>query len=332
MTGPGGGRGPAGAVLVTGASTGIGYACAMRMCAKGWGVLAGVRREEDAERLRAEMRRGGRQAGVFSELEPVLLDVTSAEQVAALPGVINGWLGRWGLDGLRGVVNNAGVVVAGPLECVPVEQVRRQLEVNTLGALAVSQACLPLLRRWGGGDGRAGDRRAGDGRAGDRRAGGRRPTARIVMVSSISGRNAAPLLGPYAMSKFAMEAMADGLRRELAAVRAGVEVSVVQPGAIATPIWEKPTGRETWDAGPAGARVRELYGEMVPAVEARIAKVAADAAPVGLVADAVEDALCDARPFVRRLVGQDAKMTAALAAVLPARWMDGLVARALGLR
>jgi NAD(P)-dependent dehydrogenase (short-subunit alcohol dehydrogenase family) len=319
VTRPGGGRGPAGAVLVTGASTGIGYACAMRMCSRGWGVLAGVRREADAERLRAEMRRGGRQAGVFSELEPVLLDVTSAEQVAALPGTINGWLSRWGLEGLRGVVNNAGVAVAGPLECVPLEEVRRQLEVNTLGALAVSQACLPMLRRWAAGSGAGGGVAAG------------RPTARIVMISSISGRNAAPLLGPYAMSKFAMEAMADGLRRELRAVKAGVDVSVVQPGAIATPIWAKPTGRETWERGAAGAGVRTLYGAMVPAVEARIAKVAEGAAPVGLVADAVEHALCDARPFARRLVGADAKLTALLGSALPARWMDALVARALGL-
>ncbi|PYR57414.1 MAG: short-chain dehydrogenase/reductase, partial [Acidobacteria bacterium] len=163
-------------VLITGSSTGIGEACARRLDAAGWRVFAGVRREEDGQRLRA---------GMSSRLTPVLLEVTDAASMARAARTI----GVEGADaGLDGLVNNAGIAVAGPLEYLPIADFRRQLEVNVVGPLAVTQALLPAIRARRG---------------------------RIVLMGSIAGRMTVPFLGPYSASKFALEAMADALRVEL---------------------------------------------------------------------------------------------------------------------
>jgi NAD(P)-dependent dehydrogenase (short-subunit alcohol dehydrogenase family) len=167
---------PSRTVFVTGASTGIGRATALELARRGWAVLAGLRRP-------AELGPG---------ITPVELDVTSPAQVAALRG-----------RPLDALVNNAGIAVTGPLEYLPLEELREQLEVNTVGQLAVIQACLPALRAARG---------------------------RIVNVSSVSGRIAFPTYGPYAASKFALEALSDSLRRELRG--SGVDVVVVQPGGV----------------------------------------------------------------------------------------------------
>src|SRR5688500_3137446 len=184
-----------GAVVITGASTGIGHACALDLDSHGCHVFAGVRREEDAERLRSER----------AFIEPVRIDVTDADSIASARDRVGEAVGAAGLAGL---VNNAGIAVPGPLEHLPIDELRRQLEVNLVGQVAVTQAFIPMLRTSRG---------------------------RIVNIGSIGGRVALPMLGPYAASKHAIEGVSDSLRRELPPW--GIEVSVVRPGPIATEIW-----------------------------------------------------------------------------------------------
>jgi NAD(P)-dependent dehydrogenase (short-subunit alcohol dehydrogenase family) len=180
-----------GAVLVTGASSGIGEATASHLASLGFRVFAGVRKDEDAERLR-------------ERVTPVKLDVVDEESIATARREVE----EAAPDGLAGLVNNAGVSVSGPVEFIPLEELRRQLEVNVIGQVAVTQAFLPAIRRARG---------------------------RIVNVSSVGGRVALPLMSPYNASKFALEAVSDSLRREVR--QFGVHVAVVEPGAIRTRIW-----------------------------------------------------------------------------------------------
>ncbi|MGD9126638.1 MAG: SDR family NAD(P)-dependent oxidoreductase, partial [Planctomycetia bacterium] len=175
-------------VLITGASTGIGAACAIELDRRGWHVFAGVRREEDAKAL---------QDKASERLTPVMLDVTIPEQITQAIQTIETTVGDQGLNGL---VNNAGIAIGGPLEAVSDELLRKQLDVNVFGAIAVTRTAMPLLRRGQG---------------------------RIVMMGSISGRIAVPFLSPYAMSKFALEALSDSLRNEV--YRWGLRVSLVEP-------------------------------------------------------------------------------------------------------
>src|SRR5581483_7822637 len=189
--------------LVTGASSGIGAACANRLVRGGWHVLAGVRRTGDAPAGTEELR----------------LDVTDPTQIRAAADRV---------ERLDGLVNNAGIVVAAPLEELPLDELRRQLEVNVVGQLAVTQALLPALRAARG---------------------------RIVLVGSIAGRSALPFLGAYSASKFALEAVADALRIERAP--AGIRVSLVEPGTIATPIWQ----RAAADADELAARLGPALAE-----------------------------------------------------------------------
>ena len=247
-------------VLITGASSGIGAACAVRLRDRGWRVLAGVR-----------------SAGSAPEgTEEVIVDVTDPPQLE--------------LDELHGLVNNAGVAVAGPLEFLPADELRRQLEVNVVGQLRVTQLCLPALR-------------AGRGRVGG--------------MGSISGLNALPLLGAYAMSKFALEAMTDALRVELAPW--GIHVAIVEPGTIKTPIWT----RERPDP-PAEALT--LYGARVDAFRKLAVKRGTAGAPPEDVADAVEHALTAEKPRTRYLVGRDAKLRRRVER-LPVQLRDRVIVR-----
>jgi NAD(P)-dependent dehydrogenase (short-subunit alcohol dehydrogenase family) len=257
-------------VLVTGASTGIGRACATRFVERGCRVLAGVRKAGDAP----------------EGTEEVMLDVTDAEAIASAAAHV---------DRLDGLVNNAGIVVACPLEFLPLEELRHQLEVNVVGQVAVTQAFLPAVRAARG---------------------------RIVVVGSIAGRSALPFLGAYAMSKHALEAMADSLRVELAPD--GIHVAIVEPGTIATPIWSKP--RPLIDTLPAEAAQR--YGRRMASFRRIAAKRAAVAAAPEIVVSAIEHALVAERPRTRYLVGRDARIRAAIER-LPARTRDRLVARVL---
>jgi NAD(P)-dependent dehydrogenase (short-subunit alcohol dehydrogenase family) len=272
-----------GTVVITGASTGIGRATALRLARAGFDVLAGVRREEDGADLRAQDGR----------IEPVLVDVTDAGQIASLAA-------RVGAVPLAGLVNNAGIAVAGPLEGVPIDLVRRQYEVNVFGLLAVTQALLDPIR-------------AGQGR--------------IVNIGSIGGRINTPFVGPYSSSKAAVRSLSAALRRELRPW--DIRVALVEPGALDTPIWRKGEAgaQETIDALPD--RVRSLYARPLDALVAATRKIAANASSADDAAQAIEHALTAERPKAIYTVGREARIQGALHSVLPARTFDALVARAM---
>jgi len=272
-------------VLVTGASTGIGRAAALHMDELGWRVFAGVRKEEDAESLR--------EAG-SERLSPLILDVTEPEQIAAAAARVGEEVGEAGLDGL---VNNAGIGVMGPLETVPIEDFRRQIEVNLTGQVAVTQALLPLIRR---------------------------ATGRIVFISSGGGRMALPFGGPYHAAKFGLEGAADSLRQELRPW--GIEVTVIEPGSIKTPIWERAVGSYEEAAKHAPPAQEELYGERLAGLRSGVERVEARGIPPEKVAAAIADALTARRPRTRRRVGLDAQGQILLRRLLPDRALDRLVA------
>jgi NAD(P)-dependent dehydrogenase (short-subunit alcohol dehydrogenase family) len=261
-------------VLVTGASSGIGEACAQRLVRSGWRVLAGVRREGDAP----------------TGTEEVILDVTDADHIRAAAD---------GVDELHGLVNNAGIALASPLEFIPPDELRYQLEVNLVGQVAVTQAFLPALRRVKG---------------------------RVVFMGSIAGRSALPFLSPYAASKHALEAVADSLRLELRPF--GIHVSIVEPGTIKTPIWARSAERA--DALIAGSddRLGELYGGRIAAFRQIALKRGAAGAPAEAVAKVVESALTAERPHTRYLIGRDAKLRAGFER-LPDRLRDRIYERVL---
>jgi len=282
---------PRGAVLVSGASTGIGRATALRLARAGHPVFAGVRKEADADSLRGEGLAG---------LTPVLFDVTDAAAIAAAVKTASEAVGK---RGLQGVVANAGIGIGGPLEFIELDEVRRQLEVNVIGVLAVVQAAMPLIRTGKG---------------------------RVVITGSIGGRNALPILGAYCASKFALEALAESMRRELAP--SGIHVALIEPGAIATPMMTEKVqseGQELLDALEGEAK--GLYEPMARAVTAAFAKFAAEAIPAERVAEVIEHALTAARPRTRYLVGTDAKIQAFLAWALPDRLRDVVIGRLIGL-
>ncbi|HEX2233153.1 MAG TPA: SDR family oxidoreductase [Thermoleophilaceae bacterium] len=271
-----------GSVVVTGASTGIGEATARHLKSRGFEVYAGVRKPEDADRLR--------EAGV----SPVMLDVTDSRSIADAAAEVGG-------GALAGLVNNAGVAVTGPVEFVPVDELRRQLEVNLIGQVAVIQAFLPRLREARG---------------------------RIVNVSSIGGRVALPLMSPYSASKFGLEAVSDSLRRELR--DHGVEVVLIEPGGVKTPIWRKGNRAADELLAAAPPEADRLYGKLVTSLRAEADKIDRERGlPPEAVADVIGEALTARRPRTRYLVGRDAKLRALAASLLPDRAMDALIGRAL---
>jgi NAD(P)-dependent dehydrogenase (short-subunit alcohol dehydrogenase family) len=270
-------------VLITGASSGIGEATALRLARAGWRVFAGVRSAADGERLRAA-------AG--EQLEPVTIDVTEAATIAAAAEALGG-------EPLDGVVNNAGTALAMPLEFLPLDQLRRQLEVNLVGHVAVTQALLPNLRAARG---------------------------RIVNVGSIAGRSALPFLGAYAASKHALEAFTDSLRVELRPF--GIAVTVIEPGTIATPIWRKGGERFQELAAQMPHELTELYGTRMEAFREAAASARQRAEPADKVARVVERALTEERPKARYVVGRDA-WRRALVERLPAGLRDRVYERVL---
>jgi len=276
---------PARAVVITGAATGIGAACTQRLAAAGFHVFAGVRNARDGIAL---------QNRVAGQVTPVLLDVTDAAQIAAAHELVATSVGDQGLVGL---VNNAGVAVGGPLEFLPIAELRYQMEVNVYGMVGVTQAFLPLLRR---------------------------ATGRIVNMSSISGLAATPFVGPYAASKYALEALSDAWRVELRPW--GIQVVLVEPGTIATPIWQK--GLEMADRllAQLPPAAHTFYGPIFPFMRARLAHT--QGIPADSVAQVVAQALIVKRPNARYLVGNDARVRVILER-LPTRWRDRLIASRL---
>jgi NAD(P)-dependent dehydrogenase (short-subunit alcohol dehydrogenase family) len=273
---------PSGTVLVTGASTGIGEATVLHLKTLGFDAVGAVRKDEDAERLEG---RGVR---------TLRIDVTDAGQIAAARDEL-------GDVALAGLVNNAGIAVAAPLEFLPVDRLRQQLEINLIGQAAVTQAFLPALRRARG---------------------------RIVNVSSIGGRVALPLVSAYNASKFGLEGMSDSLRRELRSQ--GVDVILIEPGGVKTPIWEKgeALADEMMEEVPPDAE--RLYGKLIAALRAGTRRIATETgSEPQAVAEAIGTALTASRPRTRYVVGSDAKLRARMSRVLPDRVMDRLIARSL---
>jgi NAD(P)-dependent dehydrogenase (short-subunit alcohol dehydrogenase family) len=273
------------AVLLTGASRGIGRATALRLARAGWMVYATVRSAADGEALVLEA------AG--AAVHPLQLEVTSDEEIAALDEALPARLDA--------IVNNAGIVVSGPLETLSAADLREQFDVNVVGAVALTNLVLPRLRASRG---------------------------RIVFVSSLSGVISTPMTGAYNASKFALEAIADAWRLELRPW--GIKVILVEPAMTDTDLWRKAPETLEAEAAEMSAEHRELYAEHLDGMRKTVPRMQKMAKPVDTVAAAIEKALTAARPRARYPVGVDVRVQAALSGVTPDRVKDAAFARLTG--
>ncbi len=271
------------AVVITGTSTGIGEACALQLDKLGWRVFAGVRKLQDGENLKKK---------ASANLTPVIIDVTDEASIASAAETVATAVGQ---EGLQGLVNNAGIAVAGPLEFLPIAELRKQLDINVTGLLAVTQAFLPLLRKGNG---------------------------RIVNIGSVSGLMASPMVGPYSASKFALEALTDSLRMELSPWK--ISVSIIEPSEIATPIWDKGLVAAQDLEKEMSAQAHEYYDPMIGAVKRVVKGASKNGAPTELVSTAVEHALSSPKPKTRYLVGKGSRLRK-LIQRLPDRTRDRLI-------
>ena len=276
-------------VVVTGASTGIGWAVAQVLTQSGFHVFGSVRKEADAERLITAFG---------DKVTPLLFDVTDEVAVRMAARKVEA-----ALDGrpLAGLVNNAGVAVAGPLLHLPIEEWRKQLEVNLTGVVIATQAFAPLV--------------------GARTPAGGKP-GRIVNIGSVGGRNANPFMAPYCTTKFGLEGMSESLRREL--LPFGVDVIVVAPGAVATPIWDKADETDT------AAYANTVYAPALERLRAYMLSIGKSGLPPERIGEAVHTALTTARPKVRYTVSPD-PFQVFMTQVLPKRTLDKIVGKRLGL-
>lgn len=269
-------------ILISGASTGIGRACAVHMARLGNVVWAGVRSQNSFDEISRLNVKG---------LRPVILDVANSDSIASAVSEIRKRSGM-----LSGLVNNAGVAVGGPIEALTMKEWHHQFQVNFFGVVELTRECLPLLRESKG---------------------------RIVNMSSISGRIATPFLGPYASSKFALEAFSDSLRRELRSH--AVRVSVIEPGAIKTPIWEKSLSTGSRARAELSGEMEQVYGPSLNRFFKYLDELAANGGPVSLVTKAVEHALCSSSPRSRYPVGRGIKTLSRLTGWLPDSLIDRLL-------
>jgi NAD(P)-dependent dehydrogenase (short-subunit alcohol dehydrogenase family) len=267
-------------VVVTGASTGIGAATARELARQGFHVLAGVRRTEDADALRAP------------GIEPVILDITEPGHIAELAARV---------DTLRALVNNAGISVNAPVEALPLDEWRRLFEVNLFGHVAVTQALLPALLR---------------------------DTGRVINISSVGGKIAMATYGPYAGTKFAMEAVSDALRRELAP--SGVRVVVVEPGGVRTEMADRGIATTSGLAAAMSPEHQQRYGPLVRAVIKQATAFTASGTSAEDAAKVIAKAVTTAKPRARYTIGRDAALLTRLSRILPDRLLDRVVT--LGLR
>jgi NAD(P)-dependent dehydrogenase (short-subunit alcohol dehydrogenase family) len=275
-----------GAVLVTGASTGIGRATALHLDKQGYRVFAGVRKKADADSLAEEGS---------DNLTPTTIDVTKERSIKAAKDKVQRAVGK---DGLVGLVNNAGVGDGGPVETMDLDVLRNVLEVNLVGQVAVTQAFLPLVRKVPG---------------------------TIVFIASIGGRIASPFMSPYNTSKFAIEALGESLRQEVAPW--GIDVVVIEPGSIDTPIWTK--GAETIDEQKAKLTptAKRLYSKQLERMDEVLSETASRGIPPEKVAKVIHTAIRSEKPKHRYLVGRDAKIAARLKGNLPDRTFTKLIGR-----
>jgi NAD(P)-dependent dehydrogenase (short-subunit alcohol dehydrogenase family) len=276
------------AVLVTGASSGIGYAAALELQRGGFAVYAGVRNDGDAAHLRA----------LGDAVHPLTLDVTKPDEIAKAAERI-----RADALPLQAVICNAGIALGGPLEFMPLDRLRYQLEVNLVGQLAVVQAMLPSLRESRG---------------------------RLVFIGSIAGRIAPPFIGPYAASKAALAALTDALRIELASSGSGVTVSLFEFGDVKTPIWEK--GRTSLDRleQQASPEQQRYYGNILDPMRNSLKNGGERGMDVAIAAHAICTAAVGARPRDRYLLGASAKI-GALVALLPVHTRGKILRKAMHL-
>jgi NAD(P)-dependent dehydrogenase (short-subunit alcohol dehydrogenase family) len=280
-------------VLITGASTGIGQATALRLAKAGWTVLAGVRDVDAGERLAAEAPAG--------RVQPLTLDVTDFQQIREAAGRVSelGGGGESSPGRLDALVNNAGIGYGGPLELIHPDDLRKQFDVNVLGQISVTQALLPALRAARG---------------------------RIVFLSSIGGRVAMAFTAPYAASKHAIEAIGDALRVELAT--SNVQVALVEPGSVATPIWDK--SREAGRQLTVPPSLRKEYGHVPAAMDKTLQDTAKRGVPADHVAQTIERALGARRMKSRYVIGRDARAMMIARRLLPDHVFDRVARRALG--
>jgi NAD(P)-dependent dehydrogenase (short-subunit alcohol dehydrogenase family) len=271
-------------VLVTGAARGIGRATVLGLARAGWDVFAGVRRAEDGSALVAA---GG------GTVTPVTLDITDAAQVAALDEAVPARLDA--------VVNNAGIVVGGPVEAVPLDDLRRQLEVNLVGQVAITQAVMPRLRESRG---------------------------RALFVSSLSGRVATPMTGPYNASKFALEGLVDALRMEVRPW--GVRVILVEPAQTDTDMWREANSALDEAVEALAPEQRELYAKHIEGWRRSIPRSQKMASSVDRVAETIERALTARRPRARYVVGVGPRVQGAMASLTPTAAMDAVLRSATG--
>jgi NAD(P)-dependent dehydrogenase (short-subunit alcohol dehydrogenase family) len=272
-----------GRVVVTGASTGIGAATARELARRGFHVLAGVRRDQDADALRAP------------GIEPVILDITQPDHIAELADRVGSQAGP-----LRALVNNAAIQTNAPVETLPLDEWRRQFEVNLFGHIAVTQALLPALLRHSG---------------------------RVVNISSVGGKIAMATYGPYAGTKFALEAVSDSLRRELAPL--GVRVVVVEPGGIRTDMGDRVIANTNRLAAAMSPEQRDRYGRLVQAINAQTAAGTSSGKSADDAARVIAKAVTAAKPRTRYTVGRDAAVLTRLSRVLPDRMLDRIAAASL---
>jgi hypothetical protein len=276
------------AVVVTGASSGIGWGTAKVLAEKGFHVFGSVRNAADAARL----------AGTLPNFTPLIFDVTDEAAVRAGAGAVRGALGR---KTLAGLVNNAGIAIPGPVLEQPVADFRKQIEVNLVGAYTVSQAFAPLLGC-------------------DRTLAG--PPGRIVNITSLGGKIGSPLLSGYCSAKHGLEGLSESMRREFIAY--GIDVIVVGPGAVKTPIWAKAKDSDVRYAASDFGGAMKALGELMEGA-------ARDGLEVERVGEAVHRALTAAHPRVRYALAPDYFFDWILPRALPRRWVDRLFAKRLGL-
>jgi NAD(P)-dependent dehydrogenase (short-subunit alcohol dehydrogenase family) len=246
-----------------------------------------VRSDKDVEHL----------ASISQNIQPVILDVTKPKRITDSVAQINLVVGD---DGLQGLVNNAGIAVAGPLEFLAIEDLRNQFDVNLFGLFELTKACLPLLRKGHG---------------------------RVVNISSIGGRATAPFNVPYSASKHALEAFTDGLRRELMPWR--IHVASVQPGSIATPIWNQSLKRADDRRANFPRDAEELYGKAMDRARQRAVDSGASGISPNAVAHVIFHALSAPRPRTRYAVGRGTRLAIWLIRFFPDEWVDWAVARSL---
>ncbi|OAF04951.1 oxidoreductase [Bradyrhizobium centrolobii] len=276
-------------VVITGASTGIGWATAKFLIERGFRVFGSVRKQDDADRLKAELG---------ANFTPLLFDVTDEGAVLAAARQVREALGD---ETLAGLVNNAGVAVAGPVLELSADEFRRQMDVNVIGPVIATKAFGPLL-------------------GADPSLSG--PKGRIVMMSSVAGKNGNPLMAPYCTSKHAIEGLSESLRREL--MLYGIDVVIIAPGAVKTPIWSK---AEQVDIS---AYQNSPYFPVLNKLMAFMSKLAENGLPAERIAEVVFEALTVARPRVRYQITPD-PMRHMMGAALPKRALDRIIGKQLGL-